>query len=329
LPQFIHAMSRIAKAHLSMLGVSIIFGLHYSIAKSMMPAYLTPLQMVFIRLLGGMILFWVFQRLFIREKVERRDLLMLALCGLVGFTLNITLFYAGLNLTTPVDASIIHVTNPIMVLILASIIIREKVTFRKTGGILLGMSGALILILWGRHLQFGGQTALGNVLVLMNMVCYSLYLVLLKPLLVKYHTVTILKWVSFFGFIFVIPLSARSMLSISFANFDWYAWSALFYIIVLTTFLVYLMINFSLNILTPTAVSYYTYLQPVLAAVSSVSIGMERITLPKVLAAMLIFTGVYMVTSRKEDPGGQKRCRNGRKMYSKIFSILGRFIQRR
>ncbi len=294
-------MSRIVKAHLSMLGVAVIFGLHYSIAKSMMPAYLTPWQMVFIRLLGAVILFWAFQRLFVREKVERRDLLMLALCGLVGFTLNIALFYAGLNLTTPVDASIIHVTNPIMVLILASIILREKVTIRKTGGILLGMSGALILILWGRHMQFGGQTAWGNILVTLNMACYSLYLVLLKPLLVKYHTVTILKWVSFFGFLFVIPISARSMLDISFANFDWYAWSALFYIIVLTTFLVYLMINYSLNILSPTAVSYYTYLQPILAAVSSVSIGMERITLPKVVAAVLIFAGVYLVTGKTRE----------------------------
>ena len=300
-------MSRIVKAHLSMLGVSVIFGLHYSIAKSMMPAYLTPLQMVFIRLLGAVILFWVFQKLFVREKVERRDLLMLALCGLIGFTLNISLFYAGLNLTTPVDASIIHVTNPIMVLVLASIIIREKVTFRKTGGILLGMSGALILILWGRHMEFGGQTTWGNIMVLLNMVCYSFYLVLLKPLLVKYHTVTILKWVSFFGFLFVIPISAKSMLSISFAHFDWYAWSALFYIIVLTTFLVYLLINYSLNILSPTAVSYYTYLQPILAAVSSVSVGMERITLPKVVAALLIFTGVFLVTGRTREEGRGKR----------------------
>lgn len=278
-----------------------IFGLHYSIAKSLMPDYLTSWQLVFLRLLGGVILFWIFGRLFVRERVERRDLLMLALCGLIGFTLNIGFFYAGLNLTTPVDASIIHLTNPIMVLILASILIREKITLRKSGGILLGMTGALILILWGRHLQFGGQTAMGNILVLVNMMCYSLYLVLLKPLLAKYHTVTIMKWVSLFGFLFVIPLSARSMLTISFAHFDWYGWAAIAYIIILGTFLVYLMINFSLNILTPTAVSYYTYLQPILAAVSSVSIGMERITLPKVLAAMLIFTGVWLVTGNQSD----------------------------
>jgi len=288
------------KAHLAMLGVTIIFGLHYSIAKSMMPGSLSPLQMVFIRLMAGALLFWIFQRLFVAEKVERRDLFKLALCGLFGLTLNVGFFYVGLNYTTPVDASVIHVTNPILVLILASIMIRERVTTKKLFGIFLGMSGALILILWGRHLQFGGQTTLGNILVTLNMLFYSLYLVIIKPLVKKYHMATILKWVSLFGFIFIIPFSAREMLSITFIHFDWYSWAGLFYIIVMTTFVAYILINFALKHLTPTAVSYYTYLQPVLAAISSVSIGMERITLPKILAALLIFIGVYLVTSRKD-----------------------------
>ena len=296
---FTGTMSKLPKAHLAMLGVTIIFGLHYSIAKSMMPGFLTPLQMIFIRLLGGAILFWIFQQLFAPEKVERRDLFKLALCGLFGLTLNVGFFYVGLNYTTPVDASVIHVTNPILVLILASIIIKERITTKKLFGIFLGMSGALILILWGRHLQFGGQTALGNILVTLNMLFYSLYLVIIKPLVKKYQMATILKWVSLFGFIFIVPFSAKEMLSITFIHFDWYAWGGLFYIIVGTTFVAYILINFSLKQLTPTTVSYYTYLQPVLAAISSVYIGIEQITLPKILAALLIFTGVYLVTSRK------------------------------
>lgn len=291
-------LSQLPRAHLSMLAVAVIFGLHYSIAKSLMPDFLTPWQVVFLRLLGAAILFWIFQGFFPRQKISRPDLLKLALCGLLGFTLNITLFYSGLNLTTPVDASVIHVSTPIIVLILAALVLREPITSRKLWGIMLGIGGALILILWGRHRQFGAQTALGNILVVLNMVCYALYLVILKPLVLKYHTVTILKWISLFGFLFVIPLSARSMLEISFAGFDLYAWSALTYIIVLTTFVVYLLINYALKILTPTAVSYISYLQPVLASVSSVMVGMERITLPKVTAALLIFTGVWLVTGK-------------------------------
>jgi drug/metabolite transporter (DMT)-like permease len=286
-----------------MLGVTIIFGLHYSIAKSMMPGLLDPYQLIFIRLLGGTILFWGFQQLFVPEKIDRKDLLMFAVCGLFGLSLNVSLFYIGLNLTTPVDASLIHVSNPILVLVLAGIIIREKITLRKLGGIFLGMIGALILILWGRGLQFGGQTATGNVLVLLNMLFYALYLVMIKPLVGKYHTVTILKWVSLFGFIFVIPFTIKPALSVGFSHLGWYGWASLGYVIVFNTFIAYILINYSLKRLSPTTVSFYTYLQPVLAAVSSVSAGMERITLSKIVAAVLIFTGVYLVSGRRTRSG--------------------------
>ena len=289
----------LARAHLSMLGVTLIFGLNYSITKSLMTTWLSPFQLVFVRLLGGMLLFWVFQRLFVPEKVERRDLFKLALCGLFGLSLNVSLFYLGLNLTTPVDASIIHVSNPILVLVLSSILIREVITFRKVAGIILGMCGALILILCGRKLQAGTQTALGNVLVVSNMLFYALYLVFIKPLVGKYHTTTILKWVSFFGFLFIVPVSVKPMLSISFASGTWIGWAGLAFVIVLNTFVAYLLINFSLKQLSPTMVSYYTYLQPFLAAATSVTAGMERITLPKVAAALLIFTGVFLVTRER------------------------------
>jgi len=288
------------RPHLSMLGVTVIFGLNYSITKSLMSDCFSPLQLVFVRLLGGVLLFWIFQRLFVPEKVERRDLIKLALCGLFGLSLNVTLFYIGLDLTTPVDASIIHVSSPILVLLLSALLIGEAITFRKMAGIATGMFGALILILWGRKFQFGGQTALGNALVLGNMLFYALYLVLIKPLVGKYHTTTILKWVSFFGFLFIIPVSVKPIMSVSFEHISWFGWAGLFFVIVINTFLAYLLINYSLKHLTPTSVSYYTYLQPFLAAITSVSAGIERVTFPKIIAAILIFTGVYLVTGRKK-----------------------------
>lgn len=288
----------ITRAHLAILAVAIIFGLHYSIAKSLMPVPLTPWQVTFIRLGGGALLFWILQIFFPKEKVVRRDFLKFALCGLLGFALNIIFFYTGLNYTTPLNAAVIHVSTPIIVLILAAIMIREPVTVRKMGGIVLGMIGALILILWGRHREFGGNTALGNLLVILNMVTYALYLVILKPLTTRYHTVTILKWSSLFGFLFVIPVSIPSMLEFSIAHFTWYTWSAIAYIIFLTTFVVYFLINYSLKTISPTVVSYIAYLQPILAAATSISAGMERITVPKVFAALLIFTGVWLVTRK-------------------------------
>jgi drug/metabolite transporter (DMT)-like permease len=283
------------KAHLALLATTLIFGFAYNIVKSLMPVMLSPMQLIFIRLLGGMIIFWLFQRLFVPEKVERKDLIKLAVCGMFGFALNQTLFYEGLNLSTPVDASLIHVLNPILVMVFASLLLGEKVTWKKSGGIALGASGVLILVLYGRNVSFDGNHALGNILIFLNMVFYALYLVLIKPLIGKYHTTTILKWVSFFGFLFILPLSVKPVMEINFAAITTTAWLGIVYIIILNTFVAYLLINFALKSVSATVVSYYSYLQPVIAAAMSVTIGQGGITIPKVLAAMLIFSGVYIV----------------------------------
>jgi len=288
------------KAHLALLSTTLIFGFAYSIVKGLMPEMMSPKQLIFIRLLGGALIFWLFQRLFVPEKVERKDLVMLAVCGMFGFALNQALFYEGLNLSTPVDASLIHVLNPIMVMLFASLLIGERITWKKAGGIALGASGVLILVLYGHQVSFNGNHALGNILIFLNLVFYALYLVLIKPLVGKYHTTTILKWVSFFGFLFVFPFSIKPALEINFAAITPGAWAGIVYVIVLNTFVAYLLINFALKTLSTTVVSYYSYLQPVIAGIMSVSIGQEGITVPKVLAAMLIFTGVYVVNRTKK-----------------------------
>ena len=297
-PYFCTIMNKTLKAHLALLVTTLIFGLHYTIAKSIMPLNFQPMQLLFLRLLGAVIIFWLFQRLFVPEKVEKKDLLILALCGILGFALNQALFYEGLNLTTPVDASLIHVMNPVFVLIFASILIKEKITWMKIAGIVLGASGALILILYGRKINMSANSFKGNILVLMNMLFYALYLVMVKPMVAKYHTTTILKWVSIFGFLFILPFSIKGMLTFQYGAVTLYAWFALAYIIILCTFLAYLLINYALKVVEASTVSFFTYLQPVIASVTSVSIGGETITLPKVIAAFLIFSGVYLVNRR-------------------------------
>lgn len=294
-------MTQTSRAHLSLLATTLIFGLHYTIAKSLMPAILTPMQMIFIRTLGAVILFWLFQRLFVPEKVERKDLLMLAFCGIIGFALNQSFFYAGLNLTTPVDASIIHVLNPILVLVFAGIFLHDRITYQKAIGIALGTGGATLLILYGRTASFNGQTMLGNIMVFANMVFYALYLIMIKPLVVKYHTTTILKWVSFFGLLAILPFSIRPAMAIHFSAIPLIAWTGIGYIILLNTFLAYLLINYALQRVSPVIVSYYSYLQPVIATISFMIIGQGGLTLVKASAAIVIFIGVYLVnrTERK------------------------------
>jgi drug/metabolite transporter (DMT)-like permease len=306
-------MSRNLKAHLALLVTTIIFGMHYMIGKGLMPVPFHPMQLLFLRSLGALLLFWICQRWFVREKVVRRDLWMFALCGLLGFAANQALFYAGLNLTTPVDASIIHVLNPVFVLVFASILISEKVTFLKVVGIALGAGGALILILYGRKVNLGTDAFAGNILVMLNMLCYAIYLVLIKPLVARYHTMTILKWVSFFGFLFILPFTAEGVLKIDFPSVSLMAWLGVAYVVVFNSFLAYILINFALKTVEASMVSFYTYLQPVIASVMSVvALGTEVISAPKIVAAVLIFTGVFLVSRGKKDPAADLRAGAGR-----------------
>ena len=285
------------RAHLALLATAFIWGLNYTISKYLLTGIFSPLQLIFLRLAGGVTCFYIFQKFFVHEKVARKDLILLTFLGILGFGLNQTLFYAGLAFTSPVDASILHVINPILVMIFSSLLIGEQVTVRKAGGIAMGSSGALLLIFYSSGLSFSGNHAIGNVLIILNMVCYALYLVLIKPLMGKYHTATILKWVSLFGFIFIIPFSIKPALQINFAAITATTWLLVLYVIVMNTFIAYFLINFALERVMPSMVSYYTYLQPFIAAASSVTLGSGSITWTKILAAVLIFCGVALVNS--------------------------------
>jgi drug/metabolite transporter (DMT)-like permease len=295
-------MSRTLKAHLSLASITLIFGFHYAIAKGLMPVYLQPMQLLFLRFLGGTIMFWIYYQLFVHEKVEKKDLLLLALCALTGFALNQSFFYEGLNLTTPVDASLIHILNPILVMIFASILIREKITWLKILGIFIGCSGAVVLILYGKTVSMSTNSFAGNIYVFLNMVFYALYLVLIKPMAMKYHPITILMWVSFFGFLFILPFSIRGITNMHLQTLTTGAWLAVAYIIVLNTFVAYILINLAMKVVTASTVSYYSYFQPVIASVASISLGNEIITWPKIFAAMLIFGGVYLVSRKNQQP---------------------------
>ena len=294
-------MNRNIKSHLALLVVTLIFGMHYMIAKNLMPVPFQPMQLLFMRSFGAVILFWIFQMWFIREKIARRDMILFALCGFFGFAANQALFYEGLNLTTPVDASVIHVTNPIFVLIFAGILIHEKVTVIKIVGIALGAGGASILIMYGRLVNMGTNSFKGDILVMLNMLSYAMHLVLIKPMTGKYHTMTILKWVSFFGFLFMLPFTIRGVIGLHLQALKLNEWLGVGYVVVLNTFLAYLLINFALKTLEASMVSFYTYLQPVVASVMSVSLGVEVITIPKIIAASLIFGGVFLVSRAKQN----------------------------
>ena len=190
-------------------------------------------------------------------------------------------------------------TNPIMVLIVASIIIRERITIRKIAGIVVGITGACILLIPGKAIAFNSSTAWGDFLILVNSLSFGIFLILVKPLMNKYNTATVMKWVFLFGALFVSPFGWNEFNLIQWNTFNMNIWLAVIYVVVGTTSIAYLLNTYALKNLSPSSVSVYIYLQPLFATSFAILLQRDHLKFMHLVAAALIFTGVYLVTSVK------------------------------
>ncbi|RLD69844.1 MAG: EamA/RhaT family transporter [Bacteroidetes bacterium] len=293
-------MNKNFSGHLAVIGANIIFGINYVVAKGIMPDYLLPRPIIFLRVAGATLIFWLVSLFFPKEKIARNDMIRLAVCAVFGIAVNQILFFEGLNLSTPINAAVIMVTIPIMVLVFGHFIIGDKISRNKLLGILFGFSGAVYLILQGGMISLNTSTSLGNLLIFLNASSYALFLVLVKPLMAKYSPLTVMKWVFLFGFIYITPFTFPLLLASDFSSIPPNIWMSISYVVVFTTVLAYFLNNYSLKTISPTMNSAYIYLQPLLATVVALSVGKDKLTYIEVLAAASIFIGVYFVNFRKE-----------------------------
>lgn len=290
-------------AHLALLSANIIYGLNFSIAKAVMPDSIKPLAFVSFRSLITAGLFW-FTGLFMpKEKVSRRDLIYLFGCSFLGVVLNQILFLAGLNLTTPINSSIILSINPIAAFVFAAIILNERISLIRGAGLAVGLSGILLLILHEGRPDFGSSTFVGNIFALVSTISWALYTVIIKRMLEKYHPVTVMKWTFFFGMLTNIPAGYGEWSTTSWSSITVNAWLSIGFVVIFSTYLGYLLISFGLKRLSPTIVSSYAYTQPVVAALIASLIGQDSINLIKIFSAALIFTGVFLVSRQQANNG--------------------------
>ena len=294
-------MNARTKAHIALFIVALIYGLNYIMAKEVMNGYIGPRGFIFLRVVGASMLFWLFHSFAgKRVKIERKDWPRLLLSGFFGVAANQLLFFEGLHLTTPINASVIMTSNPILVLLISALLLKEPLRRGRILGIILGGAGAIYLIM-GRgtvHL-LESETSTGNLLVFLNASSYAVYLVIVKPLMTKYPPIQVVKWVFASGLLFVIPAGAGQ-----FAAVDWAAWTPVIYaqaafVVIGTTFIAYLFNVFALKTVSSTTVSTYIYLQPLFATLAALALGKDELTLRLVIAAVLIFTGVYLVSFSK------------------------------
>jgi drug/metabolite transporter (DMT)-like permease len=288
------------KAHLALLGANLIFGLNFVIAKGIMPHWLEPRAIIVLRVVGAATVFWVVDLIIGSEKVARTDLKRMFVAAIFGVAINQILFFEGLNLTTPINASIIMVGVPIFVLVMSHFIIKDRITWTKSIGIVLGFAGAAYLILRNGNITLSSSTTLGNIMVMINAASYGLFLVLVKPLMRSYKPITVMKWVFTFGMIFVIPASLKQISEANFEVIPFHIWLSIGYVVIFTTVFAYFLNNYSLRKISPSVNSSYIYLQPMITTLVAVSFGKDKLTVVEIVASVLIFIGVYFVNKTKK-----------------------------
>ena len=295
-------------AHLALLAVALIYGTNYLVAKHVMNGeYMGPLGFVAVRVIMATIMFWAVSLFTTGERIARSDLPLVLLCGLTGVAINQTMFFSGLELTTPIHASLIMTTNPVLVLIFSHFLLHEKITSRKVLGIVMGCIGAILLITFGKEIGTGENTLMGDIMVFINAMSYGLYLVLVKRLTSRYSPLTVIRYVFTAGLLFVAPVGFGQLRVVEWHTFSPSVWAAVAYVVVFVTFLAYLLNIFALRQVNPSTVSIYIYLQPLFASILSTFFGMENLTPVKLLSGLLIFTGVFLVS----DYGSKRRAKAG------------------
>lgn len=295
----------ILKAHLALFTVNALYGASHIIAKGVMPNYITPNVFIFLRVLGATILFWIVKLLFVREKVKRKDILLLAICGVFGVAVNQLFFFNGLNLSSSINSGIIMTLNPIIVVVLSFFILKESLSSWRTIGIIIGTIGAVMLTLSSGNLK--GDAFLGDMFLFINATSYALYLVLVKPLMKKYKPLTVITYVFTFGLLYVMlyPPTLSELAQMNFEVLPLMVVLKIIFVIVFVTFITYLLTVYALKLISPTVSSSYIYLQPILVILFAFlfyKIGISEdytgsITLQKLLYMAFIFLGVYITST--------------------------------
>jgi drug/metabolite transporter (DMT)-like permease len=288
------------QAHLFLLTASLIFGANYVIAKGLMPDYFSPMQIILARVSISVVLFAFLVLITGKQLPEKKDMLLFAFCGLLGVTANQTLFFVGLNLSRSVEAAIIHTTSPVWVYVIALISRKEKYGTTRSIGIMLGLLGALWLVTGGGRTGLSKDYLNGNLILLLNILAYSIYLVIVKPLTRKYHPFVVMLWVFVFGWMGALPFTWNAFEGWDRAVMDAYGWFAISYVILGTTFLAFLLVVTGLRKLSSSTAAYYIYTQPLIATVLAFFLLDASLNYIHTIAALLIFSGVFLVIRRKK-----------------------------
>ncbi|MCW3124382.1 MAG: protein of unknown function transrane [Bacteroidetes bacterium] len=288
-------MSRKVIAHILLFLVNLFYGANFIISKLVMPEFILPQAFILIRVGVTVTLFFIIGAFWGNNKIDKKDFLLLIACSFFGVVINQELFFAGLNITTPINGALIMIMTPILVMLISFFSGHERLTWQKITGLILGTTGAFIIIS-GKGLNFSSKTVLGDFYILLNASSYAIYLVIVRPLMKKYHPMTIIKWVFLLGLPWVILFGVRQFGDIQWHTFTSKIWLSLGFVVIAATFCAYLFNVVALREVHSSVVGAYIYLQPILATLISIIVGKDSFTAEKLISGILIFSGVYFVS---------------------------------
>lgn len=291
------------KGHILIMLANILFGASMPVFKYLLTADVPPEAITIMRAIFACMMFWLVSFFMPKEKVLPKDLCLLFVCALCGVGINQWLFVIGLKNSLPVNASIIATAVPIFVLLLAALVLKEPITAKKSLGVFLGVSGGLLLVFNSTQTTSGTNSLWGDMLMLLNQLMYSVYLVLSKPLSRRYSSVIMMKWMFLFSTLALAPFCLQYMQYVPMFHRETFNVSqlyALLYLLFGATFVSFMLIPMALKQIRPTTVSMYNYVQPIIASAIAVAVGQDTFSMQKLLSAALVFVGVYLVTQSKK-----------------------------
>ncbi|KAA4213333.1 DMT family transporter [Bacteroides ovatus] len=291
------------KGHILIMLANILFGASMPVFKYLLTADVPPEAITIMRAIFACMMFWLVSFFMPKEKVLPKDLCLLFVCALCGVGINQWLFVIGLKNSSPVNACIIATAVPIFVLLLAALVLKEPITAKKSLGVFLGVSGGLLLVFNSTQTTSGTNSLWGDMLMLLNQLMYSVYLVLSKPLSRRYSSVIMMKWMFLFSTLALAPFCLQYMQYVPMFHRETFNVSqlyALLYLLFGATFVSFMLIPMALKQIRPTTVSMYNYVQPIIASAIAVAVGQDTFSMQKLLSAALVFVGVYLVTQSKK-----------------------------
>lgn len=299
-------MSKRTLAFLAAIGATVIYGINHTLAKGVMPHYVQPFGFIFLRVTGAAILFWGISFFGPNEKIEKKDWGRMLVAALLGMVINMLSFFKGLQLSTPINSSVLITISPIIVVVLSAFFLKERITRNKGAGIALGFIGALALILFGNEIrQDAPNIPLGNSLFILNSVAYAGYLIVAKKLVEKYHPYILMKWLFTIAVIINFPMTIEEFSQIEWSTMPIWAYGVIAFVVVGTTFCTYLFNIFAMTQLKASTIGAFIYVQPLFGILFALITGKDALTLVKIVAASLVLLGVYLA-SRKTSPDPTK-----------------------